>query len=177
MTYSPKNNITYAGVASTTAAIASLALLLRQQKASGGEFTIPPELMELVLAMASDINAINTWIQNFAPSASGQGYPPNTPQINVYRRDFVVAGVAIQLNEMEIPDDFELVIKSWPTNPGPPAGLIYVSNSKANAENPLASYPLITNEFRAFRVSNANVIWVSATVLPAAVSVSVEKKP
>jgi hypothetical protein len=178
MTYTSSQS-KYADVMSTGAAITAIVALLRQQKAqaAGETFQLPPELLELLAAMATDINTITQWLASYQATIGGQGYPPNADQITVYRRDLAVAGVAIQLDDMTIPDDMELVIKSWPTNPAPPAGLVFVSNSKANAENALSSYPLITNEFRAFRIKNANSLWVSATVVPAFVSISAEKRP
>ena len=177
MTYSP-SKVSYTGVASTAAAVAAVAVLLRQQQGQGGNF--PPELMALLAAMATnldtvtaDIETINRWLAAYQ-SSGGQGYPPNASQVNIYSINLLVANTAVQLQDMDIPDDFYLVVKSAPGNPG--AGLIYIGNSAANAQNVLSSYPLVPNEFRAFRINQAKTLWVSATIVPAIVVVSAEQK-
>jgi hypothetical protein len=176
MTYPSK--LSYTGVASTAAAVAGIAVLLRQQQGQGGNF--PPELMALLAAMATnldtvtaDIETINRWLAAYQ-SSGGQGYPPNASQVNIYSINLLVANTAVQLQDMDIPDDFYLVVKSAPGNPG--AGLIYIGNSAANAQNVLSSYPLVPNEFRAFRINQAKTLWVSATIVPAIVVVSAEQK-
>jgi hypothetical protein len=176
MTYPSK--LSYTGVASTAAAVAAVAVLLRQQQGQGGNF--PPELMALLAAMATnldtvtaDIETINRWLAAYQ-SSGGQGYPPNASQVNIYSINLLVANTAVQLQDMDIPDDFYLVVKSAPGNPG--AGLIYIGNSAANAQNVLSSYPLVPNEFRAFRINQAKTLWVSATIVPAIVVVSAEQK-
>jgi hypothetical protein len=184
MTYSPsKINLTYTGVASTAAAVAAVAMLLRQQGQGQGQGngSFPPELMQLLSAMAvnldtltSDMEGINSWLAHYQNSPGGAGYPPNTNQVNIYSINLTVAGQPVQLQDMIIPDDFYLVVKSAPGNPG--AGLVYIGNSQSNAANPLSSYPLIPNEFRAFRINQAKTLWVSATIVPALVIVSAEQK-
>jgi len=178
MTYSP-SRVNYTGVASTAAAVAAIAVLVRQQQ-NGGGGTLPPELMQLLAAMATnldtvtaDIEAINQWVAAYQGSG-GQGYPPNATQVNIYSINLAIAGQPVQLQDMIIPDDFYLVIKSAPGNPG--AGLVYIGNSQANAANPLSSYPLVPNEFRAFRINQAKTLWVSATIVPALVVISAEQK-
>lgn len=168
----------YTKVMSTAAAAAALAAWLKKSAYAAGE--IPQELIELVIAMANDLGTITADVsaitEKLESLSLGQGYPPNTEQITAQRLDLTVPNVALQLGDLTIPDDFILVIKSWPTNPAPPGGLLYVSNSKANAENPGNAYPLVTNEWRGFRVQNANVLWVSCTIAPALVSISVEQR-
>ena len=163
----------YGNAVSTATAIGVAAILLKKQVADG-TVSIPQSLIDLIMAMGADLDVITQFVQNFQQNSTGQGWPPNTPDFYIDRRDFVAVNTAFQLDDLTIPDDFELLIKSWPTNPA--GSLLYIGTTKANAENPLASYPLIPNEFRSFKIQNAQKLWVSTSALPAAVSISVEKR-
>ena len=166
----------YGNAVSTATAIGVAAILLKKQVADG-TVSIPQSLIDLIMAMGADLDIITQFVQNFQQGTGGgtyQGWPPNTPDFYIDRRDFVAVNTAFQLDDLTIPDDFELLIKSWPTNPA--GSLLYIGTTKANAENPLASYPLIPNEFRSFKIQNAQKLWVSTSALPAAVSISVEKR-
>ena len=163
----------YGNAVSTATAIGVAAILLKKQAASG-DTNIPQSLIDLITAMGADLDIITQFVQNFQQNSTGQGWPPNTPDFYINRRDFVAINTAFQLDDLAIPDDFDLIIKSWPTNPA--GSLLFVGTTKANAENPLASYPLVPNEARSFKIQNAQTLWVATSALPAAVSISVEKR-
>ena len=89
------------------------------------------------------------------------GYPvPNTDDIIAVRVQCPVANRAVQLPDFEIPDDMSLVIKAWYLN----AGIIQVGRSSSQAQGVETSWPLVANEPVAYRVGNANHIWIAATV-------------
>jgi hypothetical protein len=166
--------VKYAGVMSTAAAIAAAALLLRQQKAGASEppFTLPPELMELLIAEAADVNSILQWIMTH--QTSGQGYPPNCDYPYTGKYDFPAAFVAQRLPWVEIPDDFALVIKAYPTNPA--GSLVLVGRTASDALSINSGWPLVPNESIAYRIKQAEDLWVASTVgaIPNAVIWTVE---
>jgi hypothetical protein len=179
--------VTYAGVMSTAAAITSLAALLKGSSVAaspgtgGGTLYIPPELVELLMAMAADVSDIDIVklpeildaLQNLAVNV--KGYPDNQPKRTSFRTQLLAANVGQQMASMEIPDGRALRIKAWPLNPVAPA-YIRVAFSKADSENDNACWPLIANEAESFWVKNSDLVYVSATALPAWVICSVEEK-
>ncbi len=179
--------VTYTGVMSTAAAIAALAALLKGSSVAaspgggGGTITLPPELLELLMAMAADVSDIDVVklpeiieaIQKLAINV--KGFPDNLPRRSSFRTQLLVANVGQQMAEMEVPDGMFLRIKAWPLNPVAPA-YIRVACSKADSENDNACWPLIANESETFYVKNADAMYVSATALPAWVVCSVEQK-
>lgn len=176
-------NNTYANVASTTAAVAALANLLRNPRAAqAAGVTFPPEVLELLAVMATDLNNIDMVrladildaIRNITITA--QGYPPNADTVTATRVELTVVNRGFRMPEMLVPEGMFLQVKSWPNNPAPPGGLLFVADSEANVINPNSSVPLIPNEFRNYQIKNANVLWVSATAIPAWVVCSVEKR-
>jgi hypothetical protein len=169
----------YTAAMATGAALASALTLSKQTQAAAATAGIPPELIELIAAMAADLavtkQALIELLAKLSVSGGAyQGWPPNTNQIVTARYPIAVALQAIQLDDIPIPDDFELIIKADPTNPVAPQRLL-VGNSRANAENVNAAWPLLPNEFRGFKVKSARVIWVAATAVPAWVNISVEQ--
>jgi hypothetical protein len=172
------NRVNYAGVMSTAAAIGAAALLLKQQKAGASEppFTLPPELMELLIAQTADIAAIAQWLATYVPGTPGsnQGYPPNCDYPYTGKYDFPVAFVAQRLPWVEIPDDFALVIKAYPTNPA--GSLVLVGRTASDALSINSGWPLVPNESIAYRIKQAEDLWVASTVgaVPNAVIWTVE---
>lgn len=114
-------------------------------------------------------------IKSALSGGTGNGYTcivPNTEKVMTTRVSLTTALTPLQLPDIPVPDDMSLVVKSWPFNPV--AGLVYVGDSAASCINANSSYPLIRNEFRALRVNNAELLWVSADIVPAWVILSVE---
>lgn len=90
-------------------------------------------------------------------------------------RSFVVPCPAAQtpyrLPECSVPDDMPLVVKAYPTN----VGMIFVGESASAAVNPNQSYPLLPNEAIAYRIKNANAIYISAALAGDSVVCTVEQ--
>lgn len=80
---------------------------------------------------------------------------------------------AYQLPFCEIPDGMFVSIKSHPANAI--AGLVYVSDTNANARNPNQAWPLVLNEAINFQIKNTQELWISVTVPGDSIVVSVER--
>lgn len=105
-----------------------------------------------------------------------KGYPvPNATTMKSIRVVLNTANIAQRLPSLPVPDDMQIVVKADPGNAVFP-GIVRVADSAPNATDPNNSYPLIANEFRAVRINDASNLWVSCTVLPAAVIVSAEQR-
>lgn len=170
-----QKEVTYTGVAATAAAI--MAALAYAKKASVGT-VIPPELMELLAALARDTNEIDIIrLPDILAALQGltiQGFPHNAdfPSTGTILLD--VALISKKMPDVSIPDGFSIIIKSYPTNPV--GGLIQVAQSAGEAANSVSSWPLVPNEFIGYQVQNANSIWVAATVVPSIVVWTVEQR-
>jgi len=161
----------YAGIMSTAAAVAAVALLLRSRPVSG-DTTFPPELMQLLAAMGITIEDILAQLRT--GGGAFRGWPENTDQVAIARFSLAI-GAAVQLDDIEVPDGFTLVVKADPGNPAPPAR-VYIATSAAAATNPGSAWPLIQNEARGFNIKNAKILWASATAIPAWLNLSVEHR-
>jgi len=169
----------YAAGMATVAAIVGLGALLKKSAYAGG--TLPPELTELIMAMAADLSTINTVrladileaINTMTMNV--QGFAPNANTISSFRTSFPIANVGVQMGDLVVPEDMALFVKSDPGNPAFP-GVLRIGGTKAESENANSSYPIITNEFRTMRVKNASEIWVSASIVPAWVICSTERR-
>jgi hypothetical protein len=180
-----ERKVTYTGVMTTATALASALLLLQSSKANAapgtGTINIPPELLELLIAMAADISDIDVVrlpeiLEGLkAIAINVRGWPENGDFISSFRTQLLVANVGIQMEDLEVPDGFELMVKADPGNPVPPA-VIRVASSQADSQNPNSSYPLIQNEFRSVKIKNAKQLYVSASAVPAWVICSVERR-
>ncbi|MDD5700432.1 MAG: hypothetical protein PHU23_00155 [Dehalococcoidales bacterium] len=167
-----KGRETAAVLLSGTAAIASIANLLKKipvaQAGTPGEF--PPEVLEYLQAittgMAATIEEIQAILQAIESIVigGGTGYPPNADYPISGTFDLLVPLTTYRLPDITIPDDFEITIKAYPTNP--PGSLIYVAKSAGESIDRYASYPLMPNESRGYRIKNAKELYVSATVAP-----------
>ena len=103
------------------------------------------------------------------------GYPiPNALTVRSITLTFNLINFAIPLPSLTVPDDMQIVVKAGPGNPI--GSFVRVADSQQNATDPVHSYPLVPNEFRALRIKNATNIWVSVTALPATVIVSAEQR-
>jgi hypothetical protein len=157
---------------SGTAAALSLANLLRKPAEQlAGSF--PPEVIELLQGIAAgtldvdnvrlpEILAAILALGGGGPGSAG--YPPNADYPISGTHDFLVALTAFNLPDITIPDDFEITVKAYPTNP--PLSLVYVAKSSGESADRYVSYPLMPNESRGYRIKNAKELWVSATVAP-----------
>lgn len=166
-------------ILSGTAAVASI-IAATKKAAAAAPTEFPPEVLSLLQAIAEavgvtvqDLEALLAAVQGL--SFNVQGYPPNADYPLSGRIDCQVALQPYRLPPIDVPDDFSIVIKSWPNNPAPPA-LIYVAKASGEAINPYSIWPLIQNEQIPYRIKDASQIWVAATVVPAAIVWTVEQR-
>jgi hypothetical protein len=104
------------------------------------------------------------------------GYPlPNADYPHSVRIVVPVAPLFVQLPDMEIQDDFLLLLKAWPGNPAG-ANYVFVAENPGAAINPDLAWPLVQNEPVTWRVKNANELWASATAAPSWLIVAVEMR-
>lgn len=68
------------------------------------------------------------------------------------------AGTAVVLGSQAIPADFKVVIGALNTN----AGVVYIGNSKANAEDHTIAVPLLAGQAAIMKIVNTNLVWVDA---------------
>ncbi len=174
MADTPERKGSYAGVAATGAAILSALVLARQMKTSPGGSTFPPEVIELLTAIAADISDIDVYrlpeiLEAIRTGGGGGfGYPPNADYAYTSSQP-LTTNVAFNLPRIEIPDDFAIVIKAHPSNPV--GSLVYVAKSAADAINPNTAWPLQPNESISYRIKFADELWCSASVAPGCIVV------
>lgn len=166
---------------STAAAIAAAAAWMASRKVQAapppGEITIPPELMELLVAIAlstervdENVIALLNAIQTMAIST--QGWVPNADYMIATRVQCVLANTPYRLPDIVIPDDMNVVLLGWPLN----VGWIQVGSSPAECTNVNQSYPLLQGSTVGYRVKNANSLYVSAASAGDFVVVTVEQR-
>ena len=127
----------------------------------------------------------NGWVQPVEGVPGGIPIPidpaEGEPNFVTGQTAVAVAGTAQQLNggvSIPIPNGMQLVIKAPKDATGAvtaTSGPIYVSNSKANAENHSVAYPLAKQEFIAYAITDVNLVWVDAAVSGNGVVWTVEK--
>lgn len=173
-----KTRVTASGVASASALAVSILALVKSQKAAAaaenGGFTLPPELLELLAAMAIDVETIKNLIGQ--GGGTGAGYPPNAKYPLSSRIDLGAALTAVNFQDMEIPDDFVFVVKAYPPPVNPAGSLVYVGRSKSEAQDPYTSYPLMPSETIGYKIENASAIWVSGSIANLSVVWTVEQR-
>lgn len=162
-----EGKVTYTGVAASAAAILAALSLAKKAEASTG--VIPPEIIELLAAMAADIsdmdvNLLPKILAALSGSSSGRGYAANLDYPYTSSTAFAAALAPVRLPYVEIDDDYSLVIKAF--NGNPPLSYIYVAKSGPDAININASWPLAPGETISYRVHNAEEIWIAASVAP-----------
>lgn len=111
-------------------------------------------------------------INNLTVALGGQVSLENPEKIVAGQVLCPTVGQAEQLPPYAVPWDKELVIKALPTN----VGTILVGPTQVAAQNAVSSYPLIANEAIAYKVLNADKIWVSPTVAGEGIAFTVEQK-
>ena len=169
-----------AAVMSTAAAVAAGLAWLRSGKAYAAEDKIPPELMNLVIAMAQTLDHIDvTQLQKVqdaikALSLGGaRGWPENTSSISTTRVVCPAALSAVRLPDLPVPDGFQLQIKAWPFN----GNLIYVAGNRTDAPNVNQVFGLAASEAVSFGVKNARFIYIAAVAPNDSVCLAVEQRP
>lgn len=82
-----------------------------------------------------------------------------------------VANRGYQLPDVVIPPTLSIVIKAWFTN----VGQIYIAHRQSDSQSVAVAWPLIPNEGIAYRIPNANGVWIMATVAGEGGSYTVEQ--
>jgi len=96
----------------------------------------------------------------------------NRTSITTGQRDVPAAGTAEQLPSVTIPEGFQLTIIAKPAN----TGTIYFGNSKANAESATARFDGLSAGLAvSLEITNANLVWVNASVNGEGISYIVEQ--
>lgn len=168
------HNVKYADVASTVAAIAALAAASKKAGASSS-FTLPPEVLDALGTIIQQQNDIIDSLQGIGLNGiTVQGWADNADYVYTGRTQFVAPGVAVQLPLQEIPSDFSINIKAYPTNGA--LTLIYVATSLADATNPNSAWPLMPNESVSYRLKKTDQLYVASNAAGTSVIWTVELK-
>lgn len=168
-----EGNASDAGKIAVGAGIGGLAVLLASQRAKAQPNTDNAAILAALAALVETNNAILEAIHAISiPPGGVGGVVPNTSGITSFRMVCPAAATAYQLPDCSIPDDFQLLIKGWPTN----AGLIWVGGAQLECININQVWPILPNEQVGYKVSNANAIWVSAVVAGDIVVCTVEQR-
>ncbi|MDD5510852.1 MAG: hypothetical protein PHI12_08580 [Dehalococcoidales bacterium] len=162
----------YTAIAATGAAVMAALAWSKSPAAASSQF--PPELMQLLTAMASDLNdadrvkladilvAIQQLNPELNPAVGGlKGYPANLPRLSTTRVQILAVNTAVQLPDIVIPDGFAVKIKAYPTN----AGIVRVGPGKTGAIDPNQAETLLANEATFYNIQNTNILYVTSTAL------------
>ncbi len=96
----------------------------------------------------------------------------NRSSFTTGQKNVTIAGTAEQLPSVIIPDGFQLTIIAKPAN----TGTIYFGNSKANAESATNRFDGLSAGLAvSLKVTNANLVWVNASVNGEGISYIVEQ--
>lgn len=86
--------------------------------------------------------------------------PGQLPGIATGQRTVPTPGTAVQCPNIPVPEGFDLVVKAKDGN----TDLVYISDSKAGAENHATAFPLKASNALELGIPNANILWVDAIV-------------
>lgn len=161
----------YAAIMSTIAAFRSHTV-----KAAEGEFALDQETKDLLAAIAEGCAGILTGLSDIiqaidALSVNVQGYPPNADFVSTTRVVCTAVNQAYPLPEMDVPDDFSVLVKAWPLNAV--GSLIYVATNPA--PNAQMSWPLVPNESLPYRLKTTK-LWVFSNVAGSEAVITVEQR-
>lgn len=120
-------------------------------------------LIEVVRVLASSLELYKTWLPKRTKNPS---------YIKAKRKLVDTAGIAVQLPDVKIPEDFTVVIKALAAN----TGTIYVGNSKPEAEDTTMSFPLSAGESIEYEIQNLEQLWIDATVANEGITWTVEQE-
>jgi hypothetical protein len=156
-----------------TGAITLAAAALTKSITTAANSGIDSETIALIQKLNEQVAELNQSIQSLSSGENDnlyiQGYPPNVNDIQICRIVIAAINTSYQLPDIDVPDNFQLVIKAWPTN----AGTIYVGKSDTEARDLNQVYPLVGNDSIAEAVTNANLFYVSGTNVNDCISVFV----
>ena len=151
---------------------------LKGQKVEAGDYILPEEVIELLVAMAATSEdtrvAVQAILARLAENGGGQGWPPNARYARSSGVTCVAANTAYQAPDMTVPSGMALIVKSHPINAV--GSVVQVATTPADCLNANSSYPLIPSEAVSYHIQNANVLWVSATAAGSIVVFSCEQE-
>lgn len=163
-------------VVGLSASAAAIVLALRKQAgvAPGGIVSLDDATMQLLVTIAAQTGKIDVIIEaiNNIALTGGVAVVPNADTIRSTRLQIAALNTPYQLPDVPVPDTMELLIKGWPGN----FGIIYIAENQPSATNINQVWPIIANELVAYKVKNANCIWVSGTVVGDFVGFTVEQR-
>jgi hypothetical protein len=150
-----------AAFGSFAATIAAVAAWLNSRKVAGGDFVLPPEVIQLLIAWAAttdDIKALVTDILNATSGGGGgAGWPPNADSITSLRVAITPA-TGVQLPSIVIPSGMAVVIKAYALNPA----WLWVGASEAECGQVNQAFPLLPNETVSYQIEDANQVYIAA---------------
>ena len=160
----------FIGAAAAIIAAVEGALLLSRKALAANVVGLSKEVMDLLTAIAQGIGStlekledILGAIESIPGGIGGQGYPPNTNNMEAL---FVGCPWAqpksYRLPSLAVPDGMQLQIKGAPTN----WGVVYVARSEVKAGQPTLAWPLLPNEAIGYAVKNADALWIGAVLAP-----------
>jgi hypothetical protein len=171
------------GVSATIAAVIAAIEAAKARAGPGGQFVIPPELLDAIAAIAINADATNSAVQSileqvlklsFPSSLTVKGWPSNTQRTRTIIATCLIANRAYQSDYLLVPDGMSLLIRSHPFNAV--GSLIYVATNAAEAITPATAYPLQPSEVVLYQLQDAHNIYVSSTAAGSVVIFSAEQE-
>lgn len=108
--------------------------------------------------MVEKLNQISI---NFTHALHGIGLCPDNPELCIAQVVAVpTAGNAVQLNDISIPKGHKVTIKALSAN----TGIVWIADSKVEAEAHTLAYPLTANQEHEYYIRNLSLLWVDAAV-------------
>jgi hypothetical protein len=174
-----ERGVTYTGVAATGAAILAALAWLKNPAAAKSEF--PPELMQLLVAMAADLNSIDAARLPDILAAikeltlgGGLGFPPNADYLTTVWVTCPIVNTAYPVPELQVPDGMSALIKSAPPPFNAIGSIVFVSTMQAPNVN--MAYPLVPNETYPVRLKSTGNLWLFTNIAGSQAIVSVEQR-
>lgn len=158
-----------AATSSTVAAALGLANLLKGTPAQA-QYGFPPELLELLAAMAQVQLQILAELEAIQAGPAIQGYPKNANAIDVIRVICTIPLQPYQLPKMLIRDGFALAIEADVGN----IAQVCIARSPGNTADPNHSKPISPGLSAMYYVNDASNLWVRGTVANDSIIISVE---
>lgn len=129
-----------------------LARLLDQGKPS-------PEPPEWATSMIKTLININVTMSSLVVAMGGKVKLENPPFVATRKKTVTTAGTAEQLPNVKIPYGHEVTIIALEGNS---TGIIYVGNSKLEAEDLTTSLSLLKTEFIEYKIRNLEQLWINS---------------
>ena len=93
-----------------------------------------------------------------APSIEALAAAVNKPSWTPFHKDVLVAGTAVRLDDLDIPDGYNLVMIAKPAN----VGNIYFGSTAAEATDPTKHITRAKKDALSLGIANASEVWIDA---------------